>query len=387
MDPSQLARAIQAGSLPLQLCDVASFVEADVVMPPSKERSASDALVVLGHLRFRLRKDGQGQGQEQASGEGLALKISFAPRETPSPRKGVSVLNSLEYEALFYKKVVNPLVLRRRTPNLIMYYGSVSCPNVGDTADPQMRKALQETISYVKARDSDQYDFDVLTVLLLERGSGLSLRDADLESMPPDATFSILAQILYTLVCFGQVGVRHNDLHQGNIWIGPTQETEIVYRVGQTTCLRVPTFGIMVKIYDFDRASVDTPSGLLGPTANEALDYICEDTGACNFSRNSKYDAFTVLSEMSLRTYTKMDVPQEVDEWIASTVGFNEQLGYSSTLCEPREDGPCDPVGEPDDAVWPATMDLLMSLCDRRGWTQAGGKPPTKAYSLPFLDP
>lgn len=68
----------------------------------------------------------------------------------------------------------------------------------------------------------------------------------------------VLFQIIYTLLCFQQMGLRHNDLHLSNIYIDSGIRGEINYKISDDTNYTVPIDGIgLVKIFDMDYASVD----------------------------------------------------------------------------------------------------------------------------------
>jgi hypothetical protein len=71
-----------------------------------------------------------------------------------------------------------------------------------------------------------------------------------------DAHAAWVAQIVFALAYAQRaVGFVHNDLHGNNVMYVPTDQTHLYYK-HQGTCYAVPTFGILIKIIDFDRASV-----------------------------------------------------------------------------------------------------------------------------------
>ena len=65
-----------------------------------------------------------------------------------------------------------------------------------------------------------------------------------------------LSQLVFALA-FAQrtFGLTHNDLHGNNVMYVPTDQ-EYLYYNHAGTCYRVPTYGILIKIIDFDRAVV-----------------------------------------------------------------------------------------------------------------------------------
>ena len=45
-------------------------------------------------------------------------------------------------------------------------------------------------------------------------------------------------------------GIKHNDLHFGNVMFKETEKEFIYYRLGEQ-CFRVPTYGYIIKIIDW----------------------------------------------------------------------------------------------------------------------------------------
>lgn len=66
---------------------------------------------------------------------------------------------------------------------------------------------------------------------------------------------SILFQIIYTLyVGWSYFQLTHNDLHLGNILFKPTTSQYIYYKI-EGIYYKIPTYGFMVKIIDWNRAT------------------------------------------------------------------------------------------------------------------------------------
>lgn len=112
-------------------------------------------------------------------------------------------------------------------------------------------------------------DFPV-QVTLLEKAEGTmdELLDEELEGDCDSASkearwlswlFQVCAALTAAQHWFGFV---HNDLHTNNIMWSSTTETHIYYRIhkgSSTSYLRVPTYGRIMKIIDFGRASFHLP--------------------------------------------------------------------------------------------------------------------------------
>jgi hypothetical protein len=66
---------------------------------------------------------------------------------------------------------------------------------------------------------------------------------------------SILFQIIYALyVNWSYFQLTHNDLHLGNVLFKPTNETHLYYKI-QGKYYKIPTYGYIVKINDWNRAT------------------------------------------------------------------------------------------------------------------------------------
>src|SRR5438045_73424 len=94
---------------------------------------------------------------------------------------------------------------------------------------------------------------------------------------------SISFLVLYSLLVFEEVGLRHNDAHPGNILLEKKTYREkppiIVCFVDENTFYVIPIF-FMVRVYDFDN------SWVVG-VVNKKLDYggvhsYCNNYGMCN---------------------------------------------------------------------------------------------------------
>lgn len=71
---------------------------------------------------------------------------------------------------------------------------------------------------------------------------------------------SILFQIFSSIVTmYHTFGIKHNDLHNGNIMLSLTEQSHFYYRFGRRY-YKVPTFGYCVKLIDFGRATYFTNS-------------------------------------------------------------------------------------------------------------------------------
>jgi len=140
---------------------------------------------------------------------------------------------------------------------------------------------VMQFVSYKRIAETEM-------ALTIERGSmgGSTLFDL-LRSTEPIVEkdwWSIYAQLIFCLAFFEDLGVMHNDLHMGNIWI----ETLADEKQLQLTCHDGVTFTFstrkIVKIFDFDFGSINATqfnNNQVKPNADLEA-YYCNDLGRCS---------------------------------------------------------------------------------------------------------
>jgi hypothetical protein len=190
----------------------------------------------------------------------VIIKASY-PDEDP-------LNNSLQVETAIYENIITKLVNNSHTPGVISYLGTLKCPLPGHDRP------------------------DISTLLILEYSHGIPMYKMKWVSLSD--LLSVMFIIIYTLLCFANLGLRHNDLHFGNIFIEETKEPVFLFfHLQRDLIVRVKTRYIP-KIYDFDTSAILYPS----VPRNLMLDaYYCVDFGNCNIA-NSKYDLFKFLKKL-----------------------------------------------------------------------------------------
>lgn len=135
------------------------------------------------------------------------------------------------YEAFICKYFFDYMLKNNITPNLPFYYRT----NIGKV--------------------DDDYKINLFT----EKMDGTTLKDFLKDNIINADFFKIiLFQIVYTLLCFQQMGIRHNDLHTSNIFIDTDIKGVIKYYINDNVSYTVPITNVgLVKIFDMDFASVD----------------------------------------------------------------------------------------------------------------------------------
>lgn len=128
-----------------------------------------------------------------------------------------------------------------------------------DPAPRQLRSKITRKITGKIAGgqiNNDIYMTYKFHFFVIEKIKGISLHDfidhspkLDLETM-----LIILFQIVYTCHIMSHIGMAHNDLHFGNIFIETTSNTPICYKLDTFSVLMNVTH--FVKIIDFDQSHI-----------------------------------------------------------------------------------------------------------------------------------
>lgn len=405
-----VAKALRAGVIQVEPCDLSKLVTLEKrtdSRPPDAERSASPTLVVLGRLRYLIATDTDVDvdlvSKLRLAPRDVVMKINFGPRKPRNPdRTKRFYLRQLDYEVEFYKNIVTPLIEERFTPHLIVYLGAFTCNNVKETLQRQMKDSsasndasamacdLQKTMAYIEqAGDAEDYNFDTMHVLLLERGKGAPLKETDLSKLDAKQQASMIMQVLYTLACFDGMKARHNDLHQGNVWLETGQrDLTNVYFLSDDEYLIVPALGTLVKLYDFDLASTyGRTTNRMGNAANEVLrGEFCDNYGMCNWRRNSKFDCYMFLATLwynSLDKHPTHSLAPKITQWVLKTFEGTSLIkqhpdsfpfwAHACKIILPRDGkdpAMCAGNWEPTDKEWPSTMSLIRSLAAEFGFAR-----------------
>ena len=159
--------------------------------------------------------------------------------------------NSLSVEEAIYRNVITFLIDNHCTPNLIGYLGTLHRSIYPVLPD-------QTKIMYKKERDTLYKDYDINTppmLLFLEHSPGINFHDWCDKDRSLNDVLTVFFQLLYTVLCFSNIGLRHNDLHSKNIFIEDIGEPVKLYFNVNGTYIELTTRYIP-KIYDFDRGAI-----------------------------------------------------------------------------------------------------------------------------------
>lgn len=321
---------------------------------------------------------GVGAGAERATPESIVV----SPHD---PTRFFSMDDSLRVERQLYRDVVAKLLLLRVTPHLVaplanvrfekpaLFWSDVRAQ--GDTRHARTLRTLltRETLheyarsyEYVNGHPMGENEGRVwlgqqtLAALVLENCAGETLhaycvrRAAEAGREPRkryDGEWRAIAfQLVYTLAALAEVGLAHNDLHTGNIFVerrsAPVLASYViddytVYYVHSRVCL---------KIYDWDMATKMSSPYAPQEIVNHGLAArdLCAQVGACHHPERRRYvapffDAFTVLtllhsstSNVLLRAFIERVIDSE---WLAqAATNPSAALSYPNRACW-RQDG------------------------------------------------
>lgn len=312
-------------------CDLSTVFDTSKqvkVLSSQDKKSASETVIILGDFRVPLVLEDQ-QGNTR-----IAIKLSFEPLD---PKRD----NSLEVERKAYRQVTNPLVLNGHTPNVMLYVGSVECKEFiarGNAPEAGLEILTREV---QRIEHTQRYNIDHIWLLILEQGEGMPLNrfTRTFKKMLTWDNFwqPVLFQLMYTLLCFQQVGFAQNDLHAGNVWIDVLDAPlEFVYQADETHAWAFTTL-FVVKMFDYDRTAKSPTRYNRTSWINTRLDSegICDSTGQCN-GFTVFFDAFNILYNIyHFERFITSDV-RKVGTWIQRFIdreALNKRYAWGGQPC------------------------------------------------------
>lgn len=266
--------------------------------------------------------------------------------------------NSAEVEMAIYK-YLRRLLFEHRTPNVMRLVASFKCDNFlnfleekgfATTTFPRVVKRstfphesyyidMVRNIEAIADGDED-VNPNKANISVIEFGKGKTFRGLLEETLTPFEFKSIAFQTFYTLRELYLNKVRHNDIHNINIWINILPvPVKLIYFVDDDTYVIIET-KYLVKIYDFDRATFT-----IGPLENTALPLFCKEYGICS-NENELFDYLIVLSDIRIWQGKYPFMRQFVD-----AVVINKDLlkpksyNFPGRWCDRLPDRSCNPNG------------------------------------------
>lgn len=223
--------------------------------------------------------------------------------------------NSLQVEVMIYKFIVTPLLADNHTPCLIAFLGFSRCKNFLNNLELTLdgHHELTAQMHHLKQlsrqwRPTNPIISNTINVLALEKAENARTLQSFLVRVPrpdPEVIKEILFMLLFTLLNFDQLKLRHNDLHTSNIFV-----QELPGQARSMRCFTTPQGNswyvrgtYLPLIYDFDHGAVDDIRFPLNTLLTKHR--ICMQYGECN-RRNPKFDAFKLICNINM-TMTRAD--------------------------------------------------------------------------------
>lgn len=294
-------------------CELPVIIDDIIVFDNAEKGSSSSTIIISGVLKednLFLVSD-------------IIMKIRF---EEFSPMD-----NGLSIENKIYKYIINDMIANRITPNLIAYLGDYSCERIRFEDDGYLdTKYYNEAYRISKSK---KYNIDNSSIIWLEKSNGVIMQelmsilneDNDKDQYKEElwnCISSILFQMLYTLSCFNRLGLNHNDLHFGNIFVEKLDEPISLYFNLDGRIIELTT-KFIVKIYDWNRgSSLDIRIG-----RNNSLDNdLCTEYETCNFF-NEKYDFYSFMYQFWAIVVSKLSDMKLNGE-------YNDMKGFYLKVCK-----------------------------------------------------
>ena len=352
------------------------FEEYNVRLPDTSSGSA----VVMG----TLREDALLQQCWKSLPRQVALKVYYAY----SPRKR----RVIEVEVELYK-VMNELFLDYWTPHVVLYVDDWQCGlgTLFSDASAQLRDKLNARKQRVrqtsgKERRKAQQQLEALAeflavpqstsarVIMLERGEADVYTWIESGRLTSADLNAILFQVVWSLYIFDRIGLRHGDLHPGNVLVDFTSAVQTIAYVPQPSEELAEYYELssrfMSKIFDWDWGGIYGGDGSNGGTAlaNPKARKHCATMSTCG--RNAKADLYTFLSAVHAFARgarfldTRAKIAEIIDpELLEFAPRFKDFGGEKHRLCRGplADDCSADFLGEQCAGAWEPPDCLVLS--------------------------
>lgn len=251
-------------------CKLSDFVKNIKVLTSTEKGSVSRTIIVTGNIL----------------GNNVVMKISY-------PSK-VKYETGLYIEEAIYRLVIDRLHVN--TPCLVRYLGTIRCKE-------QLVLPEKDTKTVNKFISANKSAIDINSdpmIIFTEMSTGVTFEKwLSVKERAKLDLYHVLFLIFYTLKCFQNIGLYHNDLHSGNIFI-EEKDVTLFFKL-KNKVIKLKT-RYLPKIYDYDQSSIFHP----GVERNVDLDTeFCPLYTICNFP-SKKRDKFTVIAYLldDIRDYS-----------------------------------------------------------------------------------
>jgi serine/threonine protein kinase len=226
----------------------------------------------------------------------------------------------------------------------------------------------------LKEKNLEEYDSELninyasFNVLEYQEGKSLSALLVN-DDIGEEDFYKIMFQVFYTLRELSLAGVRHNDIHFGNIYINVLDVgKQIIYFYDKDSYSVINTKYI-AKIYDFDNSAFT----VIGAPRNSYIDkFQCAEYGMCS-NKDDRYDLFIIVKQLEIwKAKLKNEKLEPVIKKFISKIAPDQKF-IGPGCCE-WHDRRCVKIKNPEnpktticspDAVIPSDKILdLKQLCD-----------------------
>ncbi len=220
----------------------------------SQEEKSSSSDVIIADTKINLPKDLKLKYEHYNNS--VILKIGIIKNKYDETSV-IDIENNHTVERQIYE-FLQSFVIKNYSPHIIGYLGHFICDK--DTFGSSIYEQIENDLNI---EESDVSKFDII---ILRKSNGISLHKyITTKVFTQETLFGILFQIIYTLICFKQYQLVHNDLHYGNVLI-ERLDTPVTIHYKISDKIYALTTTKLVKIFDFDRSYV--------PGQNVELNYM-----------------------------------------------------------------------------------------------------------------
>jgi len=270
------------------------------ILSSETKASASETVIIFGKLR--------------TTSENVVIKISF-PDIYNYENSGL--LSEIELY-----KTINTLLIHKFTPNVAKYIGFWECNinSLMNTIITDQRKIFKKSLDEIYQNNpyGDVDENSNANMLVIEKINGISFDNYVDSTQDEKSIIALIFQVIYTLNVFNVVGIRHGDLHMGNIMIDSTHSNtsrrfgnaikgNITNNAKYITYVLEPSIkktgsyynipsNVLAKIYDWDFGGIYNPVFNFPKIDNIKADDMCNSISSCN--RNTKGDLYTFLGTL-----------------------------------------------------------------------------------------
>lgn len=217
-------------------CELTDFLTDIKVYSEDEKHSASPTVIISAKLSAEPSAKLSVKLPLETISRNIIVKLSYEPKN--------KLYNESIVETQIYKNIISYFNNANITPNILNYYGTLNCD--------KLPKIIDETVI-----DEEYYINRNINALFLEKSNGIFMSDWLQKKLELSDIITVIFQILFTLLAFSFIGLKHNDLHLRNIFIEEDKKQFAFIlkdKVINLPCRYIP------KIYDFDMGSINHPA-------------------------------------------------------------------------------------------------------------------------------